>query len=173
MRVLCVVLIISLGNAFSAPHSPYSGEETRSIKALSEAEIASYLEGNGMGYAKAAELNSYPGPKHVLELAGELGLSNDQLTQTRKLFEQMQMEAKRLGELLIEQERELDRLFATGAITSPVLENRTAEIALLEAQIRYTHLNTHLAQKLLLSANQIEQYDALRGYLHGGHHRDH
>ena len=31
-----------------------------------------------MGLALAGELNGYPGPKHVLELAAELDLSEDQ-----------------------------------------------------------------------------------------------
>jgi hypothetical protein len=43
--------------------SPYSGQETREIKALSRDEISGYLSGDGMGFAKAAELNHYPGPK--------------------------------------------------------------------------------------------------------------
>ena len=51
--------------------SPYTGEEQRAIKALSEEEIKDLLEARGMGLAKAAELNSYPGPLHVLQLAAE------------------------------------------------------------------------------------------------------
>lgn len=47
---------------------PYAGQETREIKALSPDEVAAHLEGRGMGFAKAAELNHYPGPKHVLDL---------------------------------------------------------------------------------------------------------
>ena len=31
-----------------------------------------YLDGAGMGYARAAELNHFPGPMHVLELAREM-----------------------------------------------------------------------------------------------------
>jgi len=37
--------------------------------ALSVEQIEQYRAGAGMGYAKAAELNRYPGPMHVLELA--------------------------------------------------------------------------------------------------------
>ncbi|MDL1878575.1 hypothetical protein FBQ85_25940, partial [Cytophagia bacterium CHB2] len=53
-------------------HSPYAGEESREIKSLSPQEIRMYLEGHGMGLAKAAELNHYPGPRHVMELAKQL-----------------------------------------------------------------------------------------------------
>ncbi len=53
-------------------HSPYVGREQREIKSLSPGDIQMYLQGHGMGMAKAAELNHYPGPKHVLDLAKEL-----------------------------------------------------------------------------------------------------
>jgi hypothetical protein len=49
--------------------NPYADQQTRSIKSLSEEDIAALLNGEGMGMAKAAELNGYPGPKHVLTLA--------------------------------------------------------------------------------------------------------
>ncbi len=34
--------------------------------------------GEGMGIVKYAELNGYPGPKHVLELVNELRLTEEQ-----------------------------------------------------------------------------------------------
>ena len=46
--------------------------QTRSIKALSDQQIADLGAGRGMGLALAAELNGYPGPSHVLELADKL-----------------------------------------------------------------------------------------------------
>jgi hypothetical protein len=59
------------------PPSPYSGMETRSVKALSE-QIADLEAGRWMGLALAAELNGYPGPTHVLELAEALTLTSKQ-----------------------------------------------------------------------------------------------
>ena len=47
-------------------------------QALSPEDIQGLLEGRGMGLAKAAELNSYPGPKHVLEMADALELTPEQ-----------------------------------------------------------------------------------------------
>lgn len=44
---------------------PYTGQQARPIKALSDAEIAALRKGEGMGMAKAAELNGYPGPVHA------------------------------------------------------------------------------------------------------------
>jgi hypothetical protein len=57
------------------PSTPYADQQHRIIKALSEEEIAALLKGEGLGMAKAAELNGYPGPLHVLTLARELELS--------------------------------------------------------------------------------------------------
>ena len=41
--------------------SPYAGEQGREIKALSTKDIDDLTQGRGMGLAKAAELNRYPG----------------------------------------------------------------------------------------------------------------
>lgn len=60
-----------------------------------------------MGLALAAELNGYPGPSHVLELADELDLSSDQRGQVQRLFDSMKAEAVPLGSKLIEQESDL------------------------------------------------------------------
>ncbi len=69
--------------------SPYAGQEKREIKAISVEDIEGYLTGQGMGFAKAAELNHYPGPKHVLELAGELSLEEKQIDKTKKIYNRM------------------------------------------------------------------------------------
>ena len=52
--------------------TPYAEMQGRSIKALSDQQIADLNTGRGMGLALAAELNGYPGPSHVLELADKL-----------------------------------------------------------------------------------------------------
>jgi hypothetical protein len=39
-----------------------------------------------MGMAKAAELNGYPGPAHVLSLATQLGLTPDQHQQVTAIL---------------------------------------------------------------------------------------
>jgi Spy/CpxP family protein refolding chaperone len=132
-----------------------------------QAEIDNYLAGSGMGYAKAAELNHYPGPKHVLELASELDLDEQQLARTQEIFLAMQKQAVELGRQLVDHESELDRLFASGEISTYQLEDRLAEIGALQAKIRFVHLATHLEQKDVLSEKQVMQYDRLRGYANG------
>jgi hypothetical protein len=147
--------------------SPYTGEESRGIKALSERETNEYLTGKGMGFAKAAELNGYPGPAHVLELAGELGLSAAQKQKTEGIFHRMQERATAAGKRLVEEERRLDSLFAAKAISPAMLRERVKAIAALQGKIRDTHLQAHLEEVAVLSADQVTQYWHLRGYGHG------
>jgi hypothetical protein len=82
-----------------------------------------------MGLALPAELNGYPGPAHVLELAGPLGLSDGQKARVALLFESMKAEAVPLGEELIDREAVLDRLFADRRATVESIGAATAAIA--------------------------------------------
>jgi YHS domain-containing protein len=74
-----------------------------------------------MGFAKAAELNHYPGPKHVLELADHLRLSEEQRRKTQAVFEEMNSKAVNLGKQLIEKEQLLDSRFADANISDAKL----------------------------------------------------
>jgi hypothetical protein len=70
VRLLPVLYLAVAAAAAASPSvSPYAGQAGREIKALSREEVEGLLAGQGMGYAKAAELNRYPGPAHVLEQA--------------------------------------------------------------------------------------------------------
>jgi hypothetical protein len=71
------------------------------------------FDGRGMGLALAAELNGYPGPSHVLELADKLERSPDQRASIQRLFDAMKAGAVLLGSKLIEQETDLDKQFAS------------------------------------------------------------
>ena len=60
--------------------SKYTGQEDRIIKSLSSEDIKSLQTGTGDafgGMAKLAELNGYPGPRHVLDLANKLKLTDE------------------------------------------------------------------------------------------------
>lgn len=144
--------------------SPYAGQENRAIKALSPADVQSYLAGKGMGFAKAAELNGYPGPAHVLALGDALSLSAEQRKHTEALFETMESKAVALGRSLIEKERQLDLAFAEKSVTRDSLQQTLQEIALLQAQLRQAHLEAHLEQVSILTPAQISAYNTLRGY---------
>ena len=148
----------------AAPVSPYAGQETRDIKSLSAEDIDSYLTGKGMGLAKAAELNGYPGPAHVLALASELKLTDEQKRRSQALFERMESRASKLGRELVDRERELDQAFASHAITKASLDTRLKAIGALQAQVRAVHLAAHLEQIAILTPQQVGQYLELRGY---------
>jgi Spy/CpxP family protein refolding chaperone len=148
----------------SSSGQPYAGEQQRQIKALSGQDIQAYENGQGHGFAKAAELNGYPGPLHTLEFANELKLSEAQRTQSQALLTQHKAEARRLGAELIEAERALDQAFASRSINTDMLNQFTRAAGEKLAQLRAEHLQTHLAQTALLTPQQIERYKALRGY---------
>ena len=117
MRFLALLLLLAAAPV-AAQHdghhtpSPYVGDAERAIKALSEEETVGLREGRGLGFAGAAELNGYPGPLHVLELADSLHLSPEQRAETQRLYDVMLTDARALGPEVIEMERRLDALFA-------------------------------------------------------------
>lgn len=157
--------------------SPYAGMETRPVKALSEQQIADLKAGRGMGLALAAELNGYPGPVHVLELADVLALSGEQRAATKTLIDEMKAETIPLGERIIADETALDRLFSERRVTRASLDAATARIGTAQGELRAAHLRYHLAMAKLLSPAQIARYRELRGYAaapaqagHDGHH---
>lgn len=145
-------------------HSPYAGQESRDIKALSPDEIADLEAGRGMGLALAAELNGYPGPRHVLDLAQELRLSAEQRRRTSELFEAMRKETSALGMQVIEAERTLDRLFAEKQATPQSIAAATQAAGMAKGALRAAHLRYHLAMMEVLTAEQVAAYGHLRGY---------
>lgn len=165
MKKLIAMLFCLFPVAAAAVDAPYRGEQDREIKALSAEQMAGYLAGKGMGMAKAAELNHYPGPMHVLQLADRLGLTSDQKARAEELKERMFSEARPLGADLVEQERLLDKEFAEGTIDEEKLRTALAAIGELSARIRFIHLQVHLEMRKVLSARQGAAYDSLRGYV--------
>jgi LTXXQ motif family protein len=147
-----------------AQHQPYAGDAGREIKALSADEIKQYLSGAGMGYAKAAELNHFPGPMHVLELADKLGLSAEQRAAAKRLMDAHKAEAPAIGAKLVESERALDALFRSGNVEPDALAAAVRVAAAAAAEYRLSHLETHRRTRVLLSAEQVAHYDVLRGY---------
>jgi len=171
------VLVVAAFVAGVASQSPYVGETQREIKALSEEQITGYLSGDGMGYALSAELNSYPGPKHVLELGNELELSPEQREGVSASFESMNTQAQELGGRLVDLEAKLDAAFAEGSINAVDLQSQLVALGAVNADLRFVHLRAHLETTELLSQGQIEKYGMLRGYGdhagHQGHQRGH
>jgi hypothetical protein len=131
---------------------------------LSPSEVVGLREGRGMGLAKAAELHSYPGPLHALELADDLGLSAAQRVEAERLRAEMLAEAQPLGAQIVEMEGHLDALFAEGRATPDAVNRITAHIAEAQGRLRAAHLNAHVALRDALTPEQIAAYDRLRGH---------
>lgn len=163
LMFIVVLSVVSI-HVLAVRDAPYASQEGRGIKALSNQDVEGYLNGKGMGYAKAAELNGFPGPRHVLDLSQELRLTHDQMNQTRAIFNAMNKEAVHLGVQLIEKERELDKKFADESIDERTLGDLVVDIGVLEGKIRRVHLNAHLEQRKLLNEHQVVRYAELRGY---------
>jgi len=144
--------------------SKYAGEQNRSIKSLSDSDIEELKNGSGWGLAKAAELNGVPGPLHLLELEKEIGLTKNQKEQIQHLFNSMKAEAIATGHKLIEQEQLLETRFRTDIPDSQELQKLLNEIGETRSKLRFVHLDTHLRTPEILSAQQIAQYNKLRGY---------
>ena len=174
LAALAAMCLLAQPAAADTARSAYVGQQSRAIKALSAEDIAALRNGDGMGLAKAAELNGYPGPRHVLALVRELKLTEAQAAQVTAVRDRMSAAARPLGDELIDRERGLDRLFAEREITPERLTAAAAAIGDLQGRLRVVHLAAHLETRAVLSAEQIAHYDKLRGYTDSGApNRDH
>ncbi|EDP65733.1 hypothetical protein BAL199_02874 [alpha proteobacterium BAL199] len=178
MRAFVVTAILSLvavAGFAAADTSPYQGMTHRAIKALSDREMSDLAAGKGMSLALAAELNGYPGPRHVLDLAEPLGLSPEQITAFQSMFDAMQADASALGTAIISSEADLEHGFRTASLNADSLNEKVMGIAVLRGQLRATHLRFHLSTRDRLDRAQLARYDQLRGYgtgqQHHGHHQ--
>jgi len=166
-----LVLAAALGAAIGWPaaraDAPYAGLEQSRVKALSAEQVDDLLRGRGMGLGLPAELSGYPGPRHVLDLADRLGLTQEQRRETERLFREMQTRAVALGERIVAGEAGLDALFSGGHATDAAIRGATLELGRLQGELRALHLGYHVAMRDLLTPGQTAAYQELRGY--GGH----
>ena len=144
--------------------SPYAGHDARPIKSLSADDLAELRRGGGWGLAKAAELNSMPGPAHLIELKNRIPLAADQVRAITVIFNDMRAAAIAEGERLIAREQALETAFRDGRVTGPSLREMLSEIGQARTALRHTHLAAHLKTLPLLTDDQIARYNILRGY---------
>ena len=76
----------------------------------------------------------------------------------------MRDEAVRFGRAILYKEEEIDNTFKKNDVDSNRLRTLVMEIARLRSELRLVHLLAHLEMKRVLSQQQIEKYDELRGY---------
>jgi Spy/CpxP family protein refolding chaperone len=117
-------------------------------------------EGAGMG--SYADLNGYPGPKHVLDMQDSLNLSEEQLKDVQSIFDAMKESTRSTGEAIIAREVELESLFRSGKATREVVKRVSKEIGALRGELRAAHLVAHIQAKQVLTKDQIATYDSLR-----------
>jgi len=145
-------------------HSPYADQPQSHIPSLTLDELQQLESGEGMGLAKPAELNHYPGPKHVLELADSLGLTPDQQSEIERIRLKMSERAVGLGKEYLHAEHQLNELFANKSATEALVREGTSKVAEIGAALRSTHLVAHIETAAVLSSEQLARYDVLRGY---------
>ncbi|MCP5075832.1 MAG: hypothetical protein GY947_21395 [Rhodobacteraceae bacterium] len=168
-----LVSITFAGVPASENPQPYAGQQEREIAALSASDIDDLVNGRGWGFAKAAELNGFPGPLHVLELADELRLTSAQIERIQAVFDVMNAEARELGKAYVGNEALMDEAFESGVITDEKLNTLTENSARIRARLRATHLSAHLKTKPILTRHQIMSYNKLRGYAEQAGHTGH
>jgi len=134
------------------------------VRGLSTQEVDDLLKGRGAGYARTAELNNYPGPRHLLDFAAPLDLAPSQIETLEGVFSDMQAKAQALGTDIVEAEAILSASFADTDISDESLNVQIRDLADLYGQLRVIHLQAHLRSRALLTYDQVTRYNELRGY---------
>ena len=144
--------------------SPYAHTQTSEIPTLNDDEIAQLRNGEGMGLARAADLNRYPGPKHVLELDDQLGLDEAQRALVAAIRLQMSGKAIAKGEEILRAEQHLSELFKSGAAIQAAVARITDHLGAMRGELQSIHLNAHIKTVDILTAELVTHYVELRGY---------
>jgi Spy/CpxP family protein refolding chaperone len=152
--------------------SPYAAMPGTGATGLLPQEVEALTKGEGMALAMAAEMNGYPGPRHVLDAAsaGQLGLGTEQREAILRLFERMRDQAQAKGQEILRLEEELATRFRHGHIDEASLAEALDRIGRLRTELRRIHLRTHLETRALLTPEQLARYKTVRGYDAGGAH---
>lgn len=164
MAVALCAPLSTLAQHNHGSQTPYAGLQNRAIKSLSDTDIQELRRGGGWGLALAAELNGMPGPTHLLELKDQIPLTEEQVTKTRALVDDMRKAALPAGERLIAAETALEAAFAKGGVDEASLRGLLAQAEFARAELRFIHLSQHIKTVQYLRPEQIKRYNVLRGY---------
>jgi Spy/CpxP family protein refolding chaperone len=146
--------------------SPYAKLRDAGTSGLLPEEVEGLRKGSGMALSLAAEVNGYPGPRHVLEAAdaSQLALRSDQRSAVQRLYDRMLDESRAKGQEILQAEAHLAQSIRHGHVDDAGLRKRLERIGLLRVELRFVHLRTHLETQALLTPDQIARYNTLRGY---------
>lgn len=165
-HIVAAGILISIGPLSMANStSPYAGMQVREIKSLSEDDLSQLRRGAGWRLALPAELNGMPGPAHVLELKDELSLTAEQTESAQALFDQMKNDAIPVGERLIEAEKQIESVFASGEVDENTLRSLLKAAEQARSELRFIHLSQHYKTSDILTNKQVSRYNQLRGYV--------
>ena len=145
--------------------SPYAHARDNDVPTLTPDEVRGLRTGEGMGLARPAELNHFPGPKHLLKLGLDLELDHVQIERIKAIHKKMRTRAIAKGEKILSAERHLASIFASGQPSAADIERITGHLGVLRGQLQAIHLLAHIESTRELTVEQIERYDRLRGYL--------
>lgn len=169
--LLAAALVAAEGNTavqsghtcpMNAPESARTAEQQPGSSALTVEQVQKLLAGEGMGQAKPAESNGYPGPRHALDLADALKLTPGQRAALKASFDRMNADARKLGAEIVQAERNLYAAFESHSVKDGDIEQLTMRIGHLQAALRARHLRAHLETVPVLTPEQVNEYRRLR-----------
>jgi len=159
--LLLPILSITRAQHSHQGHTAPTGAQQAQHHAFLDQEREALERGEGFGMAMPADRNGYPGPLHVLDLKSELKLSSEQEKAMQKLFARMKEQALAGGRDVLQAEQRLEEMFAQQRPEAE-LRQQTRRIADLRAELRWVHLQTHLAARKILTQAQVATYQHLR-----------
>ncbi|MDZ4811422.1 MAG: nuclear transport factor 2 family protein [Pseudomonadota bacterium] len=141
---------------------PPAADDDSALPWMDASERQAIETGQGFAMARAAEAHGLPGPKHVLEYAQALDLSERQRDRMNILMHSMRTAALKEGQNVLAAETALD-----AELSRPVPDAaRVAELADVvgraRGRLRNVHLNAHLAAAPALTSAQRAKYVQLR-----------
>ncbi len=143
---ISVFAIASASALEQHPHaaSPHAHAQSVEVPSLSPGEVRALRNGEGMGLARAAKLNHFPGPKHLLDLRMELKLSDARIERIKAIHRKMKTQAIAKGEDILQAELHLANLFALGSPAPAQVKRATEHLGVLRGQLRAIHLLGHI-----------------------------
>lgn len=133
-------------------------QQVSPLKFISSQNYQYYKNGGNSDLYLIAEVNNYPSPGSVLQLAKELSLTTDQKHQVNMIHIELNRKVKEMGGFLIKEQTKLNQLFETRKIDEGSLIYYTNKIGALEGELRNAYLRAHLRTSTLLSAQQLKKY---------------
>ncbi|MDQ3223797.1 MAG: hypothetical protein M3Q75_10065, partial [Gemmatimonadota bacterium] len=112
--------------ASPAAGTPYAAryDPAAAIRSLTLEEIGQIERGDGTGFALPAELNGVPGPRHVLDLAHEISLSHERVTQVQAVYDQMRSDVIPAGRRYLDALQAVEEDFRAGTLAVADLPDR-------------------------------------------------